>query len=54
MNAIELDLTLEQAAGRKALDQRQERLEEEQAAGRRAVEAAKAREIEKSSEPLGR
>jgi hypothetical protein len=41
MNAIELDLTLEQAAGRKAPDQRQARLEEEQEAGRRAVETAR-------------
>ena len=38
---LELDLDLELAAGRKAPDQRQARLEEEQEAGRRAVEAAK-------------
>jgi len=41
MNAIELDFTLEQAAGRRAPEQRQAALEEEQAAGQRAVEAAK-------------
>jgi hypothetical protein len=40
MNAIELDLALEQAAGQKAPDQQTARLELEQAAGRRAVEAA--------------
>jgi hypothetical protein len=41
MTTLELDLELEQAAGRKAPDQQQARLEEEQAAGRRAAEAAK-------------
>jgi hypothetical protein len=38
---LELDLDLEIAAGRKAPDQQQARLELEQAAGQRAVEAAK-------------
>ena len=43
MNALELelDLELEQAAGRAAPTQQQAKLELEQAAGQRAVEAAK-------------
>jgi hypothetical protein len=41
MTNIELDLELEQQAGRDAPTQQQAKLELEQAAGRRAVEAAK-------------